>query len=118
MKLDILFVNTNSADFNYQQLAAKYMAIETPIWAGMLANATRVKGFSTKILDCEAEKLDTLDSAKAIMAHDARIICMVCYAQNPNDSTSHMEGVSATSKALKQLDPSIKIVAVGPHIVL
>jgi len=32
-KLDILFVNANSAEINYQQLAEKFTAIETPIWA-------------------------------------------------------------------------------------
>ncbi len=115
-KLDILFVNTNSAAANYQDLANNFMAIETPIWAGMLANATRIKGFSTKILDCEAERLDNLDSAKAIKDINPRIVCLVCYAQNPNDSTSHMDGVVATANALKQIDPTCKIVAVGPHM--
>lgn len=115
-QLDILFVNTNSTEINYQELAKKFAAIETPIWAGMLANAVRVKGFSTAILDCEAERLDTVDSAKAINDINPRIVCMTCYAQNPNDSTARMEGVSATSKALKQINPNCKIVAVGPHM--
>ena len=115
-KLDILFVNTNSSAANYQELANKFMAIETPIWAGMLANATRIKGFSTAILDCEAEHLDAQQSAIEIRNINPRIICLVCYAQNPNDSTAHMTGVSATAKAIKRLDPTCKIVAVGPHM--
>jgi len=81
----------------------------------MLANHTRGRGFSTAILDCEAERLDTSDSAKQCVAADARLVCFVCYAQNPNDSTSRMEGVSATANLLKQLNPKQKILCVGPH---
>ena len=32
-QLDILFVTTNSTEINYQELAKKFAAIETPIWA-------------------------------------------------------------------------------------
>ena len=115
-KLDVLFVNANSSQINYQQLADSFSAIETPIWAGMLANHTRSKGFSTRILDCEAERIDNLDSAKRILEYDARLIVFTVYGQNPNDSTPKMEGCVATSKFIKQLDPTQKILFVGAHI--
>ena len=115
-KLDVLFVNANSSEINYQQLSEKFSAIETPIWAGMLANHVRVKGFSTRILDCEAERLDTLDSAKRIIDSDARLIVFVVQGQNPNDSTPKMEGCTATSKMVKQMNSRQKILFVGPHV--
>jgi anaerobic magnesium-protoporphyrin IX monomethyl ester cyclase len=115
-KMDVLFVNANSSEINYQQLAEKFSAIETPIWAGMLANHVRTRGFSTRILDCEAERLDTLDSAKRIIDAQARLVVFVVQGQNPNDSTPKMEGCTATSKIVKQIEPSQKILFVGPHV--
>lgn len=115
-KLDVLFVNANSSFINYQDLAKKFAAIETPIWAGMLASHTRSRGFSTAILDCEAERLDTEDSSKEIINANARLVVFVVNGQNPNDSTPKMEGCTATSKLVKQLKPQQKILYVGPHV--
>lgn len=115
-KLDILFVNANSSVINYQELALKFSSIETPIWAGMLANAVRTKGFATAILDCEAERLDTIDSAGAALDAQAKLICFVVYGQNPNDGSPRMEGATATAKLIKQMSPNQKILFVGPHM--
>lgn len=114
--MDILFINANSSEINYQQLSKQFSAIETPIWAGMLANHTRIKGFSTSILDCEAERIDTIDSAKTCVNINPRIACFVVYGQNPNDGTPRMEGSIATAKIIKQLNPKQKILFVGPHM--
>jgi anaerobic magnesium-protoporphyrin IX monomethyl ester cyclase len=116
MKLDILFINANSSEVNYQDLAKFYSAIETPIWAGMLANSVRSKKYLTAILDCEAERIDTADSAKRICELRPRIACFVVYGQNPNDGSPRMEGAVATSRLVKQIDENIKILFVGPHM--
>ena len=57
-QLDVLFVHANGSKKIYQDLANDFSAIEPPIWAGMLANHCRSKGFSVNILDCEALHLD------------------------------------------------------------
>ncbi len=57
-QLDVLFVHANASHKIYQDLAKDFSAIEPPIWAGMLANHCRLKGFSVNILDCEALHLD------------------------------------------------------------
>jgi len=67
-------------------------AIEPPIWAGMLANHVRTRGFSTAILDCEAERLDWESSAKTISDFDAKVICFVVYGQQPSASSQNMTG--------------------------
>ena len=53
-KLDVLFVHPNGAPIIYQKLSKEYSAIEPPIWAALLANNAREKGYSANILDCEA----------------------------------------------------------------
>ena len=76
-KLDILFVHPNGAKKIYQDLSKEHSAIEPPIWAAMLANHCRSRGFGVQILDCEAERLSTEDSAKKISDIDARVTCFV-----------------------------------------
>lgn len=115
-KMDILFINANSSNINYQQLSERFSAIETPIWAGLLANHVRSRNFSTNILDCESERLNIYESASKIVDSGARIFCFVVYGQNPNDGTSRMEGAIATAKAVKQQEPQSKILFVGPHM--
>ena len=66
MLLDILFVHPNASDKIYQSLGKDHSAIEPPIWAAMLANHCRSKGYGVSILDCEAERLDYNSSVKAI----------------------------------------------------
>lgn len=114
--MDILFVNANSSAINYQELSKRFSAIETPIWAGLLANHVRTRNFSTAILDCEAERLDTRDSAIKAVDSGARIICFVVYGQNPNDGTPRMAGSVATARIVKELNPELKILFVGPHM--
>lgn len=114
--LDILFVHSNSLEINYQELANEHSAIEPNIWAGMLANSCKSKGFSSQILDCEAEHLTTNNSAKEIVSRNSRLICFVVFGANPNASTQSMEGNIATAKKVKELNPNSKIIFVGPHV--
>ena len=65
--LDILFVHPNAAKEVYQGLSKGLSAIEPPIWAALLANHVRSKGYhNIAILDCEAEGLTAFESAKKI----------------------------------------------------
>ena len=65
-QLDILFVHPSAKEpryMVYQELEKEDAAIEPPIWAAMLANHCRSRGFGAQILDCEAERLSIAESA-------------------------------------------------------
>ena len=47
--IDILFVHPNASEKIYQGLSKNNSAIEPPIWAAMLANSVRSKGFDVQI---------------------------------------------------------------------
>ena len=113
---DILFVHPNASEVIYQGLAKNNAAIEPPIWAAMLANSVRAKGFRPEILDAEVEGLDYLSAAKRITEYKARIVCFVVYGQQPSASSQNMEGATATARELKKLDPNTFIVFVGGHM--
>ena len=115
-QLDVLFVHANASHKIYQDLAKDFSAIEPPIWAGMLANHCRLKGFSVNILDCEALHLDEEESAKQITAAKARLVCFVVYGQQPSASSQNMAGAASLADAVKKIAPGCKVLFVGGHI--
>ena len=58
--LDILFVHPNGSKKIYQDLSKNHSAIEPPIWAAMLANHCRSKGFGVQILDMRNDSNDRM----------------------------------------------------------
>ena len=115
-QLDILFIHPNGAQKIYQELSKEHSAIEPPIWAAMLANHCRTRNFGTQILDCEAERLSTWESAQIIKDCNARIACFVIYGQQPSASSQNMSGAVETAEYVKQLNPNIRILFVGAHV--
>ena len=111
--LDVLFVHANGSKKIYQDLANHFSAIEPPIWAGMLANHCRSKGFSVNILDCEALYLDEEQSAKQITESPARLICFVVYGQQPSASSQNMAEATTLAQAVKRA----RFMALLPYIV-
>ena len=104
-QLDVLFVHANASKKIYQDLAKDFSAIEPPIWAGMLANHCRHKGFSVDILDCEALHLDEEQSAKDIIQFKARLVCFVVYGQQPSASSQNMAGAVALADVAQEHGP-------------
>ncbi len=114
-QLDVLFVHPNGSPIIYQELAKDLSAIEPPIWCGLLANHVRTKGFSTQILDCEANKLDLSSSIQEIKNYNPRLIVLVVYGQQPSASTQNMVGASLLCSGLKYDSPELKIMILGAH---
>jgi radical SAM superfamily enzyme YgiQ (UPF0313 family) len=114
-KLDILFVHPNAAEKIYQDLSKNASAIEPPIWAAMLANHCKIKGFTPAILDCEAERLGWEEAAKIITEYNAKVICFVVYGQQPSASSQNMTGAVGIACLVKQLT-NTPVVFVGGHV--
>lgn len=114
--MDILFIHPNAAAVIYQDLSNEHSAIETPIWAGLLAQHCRTKGFGVGILDCEAERINYKQAATKINDISPKIACFVVYGQQPSASTQNMEGAVATVRELKLLNPTMKTLFVGGHV--
>ena len=112
-KLDVLFVHPNASKKVYQDLSTDLSAIEPPIWAALLANHVISKGYSAKILDCEAELLSPEASARAINDIGAKLTVFVVYGQQPSASTQNMQGVQDALNVLKENWPSNMVLLTG-----
>jgi radical SAM superfamily enzyme YgiQ (UPF0313 family) len=115
MKLDVLFVNPNSARKVYQDLATTFTAVEVPVWSLLLAQSCRAKGFSVAILDCDAERLSDEQAVQRIGEIDPRLVCFVVYGQNPNSGTTNMTGALSLCQQLKAEDREYRTCFVGSH---
>lgn len=114
-RLDVLFINPNSAKRVYQDLANDFSAIETPTWSLLLAQSCRAAGYGVTILDCDAERLPPDAATRRIAELNPRLVCFVVYGQNPSSGTTNMTGAVELSDFLKTAHPEFPIAFIGSH---
>lgn len=114
MGLDLLLVNAPSRAGVYQKLS-EFAAIEPPVWAGLLAQALRKKGFSVGILDAEAAGLNPLEAAGTISMLRPKLAAFCIYGHQPSASTQSMPAASETAELLRSMSTGIPTLALGTH---
>ena len=111
--IDIVFINPSNSASLYQGLATKLAAVEPPTWALLLAESVRSQGFSTKIIDANAEGISDDELVKRVSEYSPRLICLVVYGQNVNAGTAGMSGASRVAKALKASNNKLPVTLIG-----
>ncbi|MEX0718994.1 MAG: cobalamin-dependent protein [Planctomycetaceae bacterium] len=112
---DLLIVSPGNNQAIYQALAREYAAIETPIWAGMLAAHARARGFSVEIVDQEAQGLSVERIAERVADERPKLTAVVVYGQQPSASTQNMTVSHAICDAVHQRSPEQKTIMIGGH---
>lgn len=113
--MKLLIVAPSSKNL-YQELASKYSAIETNIWAGLLAQSVR-RVVDVAIYDLEADApKDDKEFASRIEQYDPDFALFVVTGQNPNASTAAMDGAVKAAEEFKRVRPETKVGFIGPHI--
>lgn len=115
-KIDLVLVCPGAADKLYQDLSKTFSAIEPNVWAGLLSNACKRKGFSTAIIDMEAQGISAQELPSHVADFSPRFVLFVVTGQNPNASTASMTGAVDAGKELREQYPQYTIVFVGPHV--
>jgi len=113
---DLLLVSPASRAQVYQSLGQKLSAIEPPVWAGLMAGYVRNKGFAVEILDAEAEELTVAETARRCLELKPSLVAVVVYGHQPSASTQVMPAAGAICRALKEQDPTQKVLLVGGHV--
>ena len=113
-QLDLLIIAPSSANL-YQDLSKNYSAIETNIWAGLLANSVRQLGKGVEIIDVDAQRLSSEETAIKVKEANPKLVLLVATGQNPNASSACMSGAIHVAEAIKRIC-GVKIAAVGGHI--
>lgn len=113
---DLLLINPGSRTQIYQSLGSSIAAIENPIWAGLIAEFIRRRGFSVQILDANADELTPNQTADLIVDADPVLAAVVAYGHNPSASTQVMPSASLVCQAVKLRRPAMPLLLVGGHV--
>lgn len=113
--IDLVLVNPNGRKKIYQSLG-ELAAVESPVWAGLMSSYVRGKGYSTVIIDAEAEELSPTEISTRIEEINPTLTAIVVYGHQPSASTQNMTGASAAATAIKSTNPERRVLMVGGHV--
>jgi len=112
---DILFINPGSHKKTYQALSKEYTAIATPVWALLLANYIRNKGYAAIIYDVNVDGWDKNTARDIISRYRPKLIVMMVYGHNPSASTQTMPSAGRIAGDIKEYNRKIPIAMGGIH---
>lgn len=114
--IDLVLINPGSRMQVYQGLGNTLAAIEPPVWAGLMATFVRLRGFSVRIVDAEAENLTPAETAERALSMGPALVAVVVYGHQPSASTQNMPAARAVCEALKAHAGAAKVLLVGGHV--
>ncbi|MCY3022062.1 MAG: radical SAM protein [Planctomycetota bacterium] len=114
--LDLVLINPSGRRRIYQSLGAELAAIETPVWAGLMAAFVRRRGFSIAMVDANAEELGPEETAARVEELKPLLAAIVVYGHQPSASTQVMPAASLVCNAIKDRVPAQKVILVGGHV--
>lgn len=114
--IDLLMVTPPSRLAVYQGLGNKFAAIEPPVWAGLIAEFVRRRGFSVAMLDAEALGLTHEQTAERIARLAPRLAAFMIYGQQPSASTQCMPAGGKTCHQLNAITGGeLATIVIGTH---
>ena len=117
MHADLLLVHPGNRTSIYQDLGRKFSAVDTPIWAAMIATLAHDAGLNVEILDAEAESLTPDQLSWRVMAERPRLVAIVVYGHQPNASTQNMTYAALLAQEIQRRGNEVSLVlALGGHV--
>lgn len=113
---DLVIIAPGGAHGIYGELGDDLIALEPPLWPRLIAGYVRDRGFSVKIIDADAERLDPKQIAARILHDVPRLICIAAFGHQPSASTQSMPEARAIAQMCKNYAPNIPIIMVGGHV--
>jgi len=113
---DLVLINPNSRRKVYQTLGATLAAVEPPVWAGLMANFVRHRGYRVAIIDAEGEQLSHDETIDRVRYLRPRLVAVVVYGHQPSASTQIMPAARAVAQAAKDQLPDVPLLLLGGHV--
>ena len=115
-RLDLVLIHPGDRRRIYQSMGENLSAVETPVWALMIAAFIRNQGHSVAIVDAEAEELSPEMVAQRVIEMDPVLTAVVAYGHQPSASTQNMTVAGEICSALKLASPASKTILLGGHV--
>lgn len=118
MKLfDAVIINPSNKQGAYQGLSEDIIAIENPIWVGLMDSYLTNKGKSTYIVDCNLDNRELSEIAQEVSQYiKPKLVIIMVYGHNPNASTQLMPGASEIANYISLYNINQKSIMVGGHV--
>lgn len=113
--IDILFINPGNKVKVYQNLSAEFTAVDVPVWATLLANYIRNKGYATAIYDVNVEGWNEEVAKEVVLKYSPDLIVIMVYGLHPSASTQTMPSALGIAADIKRYIKAIPIVLGGTH---
>jgi radical SAM superfamily enzyme YgiQ (UPF0313 family) len=114
--LDLVLINPASRSQVYQSLGPRLVAIENPVWAGLMATFCQTAGLSVEIIDAEAEELSAEEVAKRVEYLHPVLAAVVVFGHQPSASTQIMTAAGRACGAIKKRSPCQPLMLAGGHV--
>jgi len=114
--MDCCIIHPGGREAIYQNLGGDLTAIEPPLWCRLIAGYVINRGFSTEIIDGDAEALSAGAVAERVNSLQPRLVVIVAAGHQPSASTQSMVSAGRISTEVKQRFPDFPILIVGGHV--
>ena len=114
--LDCCVIHPGGREAIYQNLGGDLTAIEPPLWCRLIAGHVLDRGFSTEIIDSDAENLSGDMVAERVGSLKPRLVVIVAAGHQPSASTQSMVSAGQIATAVKHQFPDFPILIVGGHV--
>lgn len=114
--VDLVLIHPGSRLRIYQGLGQRLSAIETPVWAGLMATFARRRGYAVAIVDAEADDLGPDETAARVLEMKPLLSVVVVYGHQPSASTQNMTVAGEICTALKERARDAVVMLVGGHV--
>jgi anaerobic magnesium-protoporphyrin IX monomethyl ester cyclase len=113
---DLVIINPGATHGIYGSLGDELVAVEPPLWCRLIAGYVQDHGFTVKIIDAEAERLDPHQITARILHDVPRLICIAVFGHQPSASTQQMYGARLAAQMIRNYAPNIPTIMVGGHV--
>jgi anaerobic magnesium-protoporphyrin IX monomethyl ester cyclase len=114
--LDCCLIHPGGRETIYQNLGGNLTAIEPPLWSRLIAGHVIDCGFSTEIIDSDAEDLSSVAVAERVDTLKPRLVIIVAAGHQPSASTQSMVSAGRIATAIKREFPQYPILIIGGHV--
>ena len=114
--MDCCVIHPGGRETIYQSLGGSLTAIEPPLWCRLIAGHVLDRGFSTEIIDADAEDLSADAVAERVGVLKPRLVVIVAAGHQPSASTQSMVSAGRIATAVKQRFPDFPILILGGHV--
>lgn len=112
---DVILINPGNPSAAYQHLSVEFSALEPPTFTALVARHLQLRELRVALIDIPSESDSIEEIAQRVADFNPYLVGVFVYGYQPSASTQNMPAAQSIIDALRNIDPSIKIMLSGTH---